>query len=95
MKRFCLIVFVARGLNFVAFLIGAAAIGGDAVNGESGEGHYYVADHGKLNAGFPIGVYLQPLHCCAVWATQGWAMCALLLCPDQPSKGSYENSKVS
>ncbi|MDA9507919.1 hypothetical protein XI09_25430 [Bradyrhizobium sp. CCBAU 11386] len=35
-------------LNFVAFVTGAFAIGGDAVNGKIVAGHFYLANHGKL-----------------------------------------------
>jgi hypothetical protein len=36
------------GLNFVVFCIVAIAIGGDAINGKTVGGHFYLASHGKL-----------------------------------------------
>jgi hypothetical protein len=35
-------------LNFIAFFIGWAYLGGDAVNGKEQNGHYYVSDKGRL-----------------------------------------------
>lgn len=39
-------VIVLGFLNFVAFLLVSAALGGDALNGHVTDGHYYVANHG-------------------------------------------------
>ena len=35
-------------VNFIAFVIIAILIGGDAVNGRIDSGHYFVANHGRL-----------------------------------------------
>ncbi|MGO4715073.1 hypothetical protein [Bradyrhizobium sp. 2TAF24] len=35
-------------LNFLVFVVIAIAIGGDAVNGRIVDGHFYVANHGRL-----------------------------------------------
>jgi len=35
------------GINFVAFVIVAMWLGDDAINGHSGNGHYYVCAHGS------------------------------------------------
>jgi hypothetical protein len=45
----CLLAVCGLGiLNFLAFVIVAFAIGGDAVNGKMVGGHFYLANHGKL-----------------------------------------------
>lgn len=46
--RFLLAVCILCGLNFVVFVVVAFAIGGDAVNGKTVGGHFYLASHGKL-----------------------------------------------
>lgn len=35
-------------INFAAFVIGTFVIGGDALNGEIREGHYFVGSHNDL-----------------------------------------------
>jgi hypothetical protein len=35
-------------VNIVVFVVVAMAIGGDALNGTSVDGHYYLASHGRL-----------------------------------------------
>jgi hypothetical protein len=45
----CLLFVCGLGvLNFLAFVIGAFVLGGDAVNGKIAGGHFYLAEHGKL-----------------------------------------------
>jgi hypothetical protein len=34
--------------NFVAFLVGALYLGGDAANGKAVDGHYFLSNHGYL-----------------------------------------------
>jgi hypothetical protein len=36
-------------INFAAFVIAAVWLGGDAINGHSGNGHYYVCGHGSCS----------------------------------------------
>jgi hypothetical protein len=80
MKRFCSVVFIIAAINFVAFLIGAAALGGDAVNGKSEGGRYFVASHGKLTEVSRAAFTYSRLHFYAVWITHSSAIiCALLL----------------
>jgi len=46
--RFLSVICSLCALNFVVFWIVAASIGGDAVNGKAVDGHFYLANHGKL-----------------------------------------------
>lgn len=39
--------FALAFLNFVVFVGVTFALGGDAINGTSGDGHYYLGSHGK------------------------------------------------
>jgi hypothetical protein len=47
LRKICTAVFFLCLANFFAFVIIAARIGGDALNGKMEDGHYYVANHGK------------------------------------------------
>ena len=72
-------VYTVAIVNFVAFLIGAAALGGDAVNGKSEGGRYFVADHGKLTEVSKAAFTYSRFHCYALWVTHPMAMiCALV-----------------
>jgi hypothetical protein len=78
-KKWCSIIYLITLVNFVAFLIGTAALGGDAVNGKSEGGRYYVAIHGKLTEVSHAAFTYSRLHCYVVWTTFGLAIfCALL-----------------
>lgn len=41
--------FVLAAANFVACGLVAATIGGDALSGHSGSGHYFLNNHGRFN----------------------------------------------
>jgi hypothetical protein len=69
MKKWALIIFVVAVVNFVAFLIGAAALGGDAVNGKIEDGRYYVADHGKLTEVSRAAFTYSRIHCYTIFVT--------------------------
>lgn len=47
-------------LNFLIFVVIAIVIGGDAVNGRIVNGHFYVANHGRLTE-VSEAVHLQPV----------------------------------
>jgi hypothetical protein len=47
MKVACAILLGIAIVNFLAFIIVAAFLGGDAVNGMMKDGHYYLAQHGR------------------------------------------------
>lgn len=74
MKKWALIVFVVAVVNFVAFLIGAAKLGGDAVNGKMENGRYYVADHGKLTEVSRAAFTYSRIHCYTVFITHPLAI---------------------
>jgi len=74
MKKWALIVFVVAVVNFVAFLIGAAKLGGDAVNGKMQDGRYYVADHGKLTEVSHAAFTYSRIHCYTLFVTHPLAL---------------------
>jgi hypothetical protein len=71
----CLLAVCVLGvLNFLAFVIVAAVIGGDAVNGKAVGGHFYLANHGKLTE-VSEAVYTYSLwHVRSVFVTHPLAM---------------------
>jgi|SRR5580658_4198589 hypothetical protein len=57
------------GLNFIVFVIAAICIGGDALNGRTEGGHYFVANHGKLTeVSRAVWIYSR-IHACSVMVT--------------------------
>jgi hypothetical protein len=48
LKISCITAAVVAGLNFSAFWCAAVALGGDAINGKTEGGRYFLANHGKL-----------------------------------------------
>ena len=60
-------VFFAWMVNFAIFGLVAVAIGGDAINGHTTDGHYYLANHGRLTE-VTKGVYFYSYaHCLSVF----------------------------
>lgn len=74
MKKWALIVFVVAVVNFVTFLIVAAKLGGDAVNGKIQDGRYYVADHGKLTEVSHAAFTYSRIHCYTLFVTHPLAL---------------------
>ncbi|MEW6640190.1 MAG: hypothetical protein AB1586_06765 [Pseudomonadota bacterium] len=63
-------------VNFLSFVIVAVALGGDAVNGRIIDGHFYLANHGRLTE-VSEAVYTYSLwHVRSVFVTQPLAMLA-------------------
>jgi hypothetical protein len=46
-KAICSVIGAIGFLNFLAFAIIAGCLGGDALNGKSVDGRYYLSNHGK------------------------------------------------
>ena len=61
------------GLNFIAFIVIATYLGGDAINGHAEAGRYFLSEHGRLTE-VSYGVFLFSYwHCLSVWATHALA----------------------
>ncbi|EJN09921.1 hypothetical protein PMI42_06483 [Bradyrhizobium sp. YR681] len=77
--RCLLVAFSLCMLNFVAFAVGAFALGGDAINGKIVGEHFYLAEHGKL-AEVSEAVYTYSLwHARSVFVTHPLAILAAWL----------------
>lgn len=74
MKKWALIVFVVAVLNFVAFAVAAATLGGDAVNGKVQDGRYYLASHGKLTEVSHAVFTYSRIHCYTLFVTHPLAL---------------------
>nr|WP_050780973.1 hypothetical protein [Bradyrhizobium sp. ORS 278] len=72
--RFLKAIGVLCVLNFVAFVVGAIALGGDAISGRSGGGHYYLASHGKLTEVSAAVFTYSRWHILSVFVTHPLAM---------------------
>jgi len=74
MKKLFAILFAVAVLNFIAFIIGASVLGGDAVNGKVEGGKYYVANHGKYTEVSQVAFTYSRFHCYSVWVTHPLAI---------------------
>jgi hypothetical protein len=65
-----LVLFVLGMLNFLTFVAVDATIGGDALNGKTENGHYFVMDHGHYTeVSHGLWVY-SAIHAGSVFFTQ-------------------------
>ena len=74
--RVLAVVFALCVLNFLAFVTGAAVIGGDAANGKVESGHYFVGSHGKFREVTPAVFEYSQWHTRSVWLTHPLAILA-------------------
>ncbi|MCE9609194.1 MAG: hypothetical protein K8R23_03090 [Chthoniobacter sp.] len=97
MKKLSTIIFAVAIINFIAFAIGTAVLDGDAVNGKSEGGRYYVANHGKLTEVSRAAFTYSRFHCYAVWITHPLAMIFGLLFyrQKQREKRTHDNPNVA
>jgi hypothetical protein len=58
-------------INFVVFFVVANAIGGDAVNGFTKDGHFFLVNHGKATEVSEVVFTYSKWHVYSVWATYG------------------------
>lgn len=80
LRRLYLIGITVGAINFLAFIIGAAVLDGDAVNGKIEDGRYYVANHGKYTEVSKSAFTYSRWHVYSVFVTFPIAMlCGLLL----------------
>jgi len=78
-KGLCGLVIAIGILNFLAFGITATGLGGDAVNGRSENGHYYLSSHGKKTEVSEAVFNYSRIHVYSVWITHPLAMVAGLI----------------
>ncbi len=72
MKTFhkaCEIAIFIGVVNFLLFLLISVFIGGDAINGKVDNGHYYLANHGRLTEVSVLLFGYSQLHFCSLFVT--------------------------
>lgn len=80
LRRLYLIGIAVGAINFLAFIIGAAVLDGDAMNGKTENGRYYVAYKGKYTEVSKSVFTYSRWHVYSVWVTFPIAMlCGFLL----------------
>ena len=77
------VAFIFGIINFAVYVLVAAKIGGDAVNGHSASGHYFLGEHGKLTeTSYSVFLYSKlhtytlfvshPLAMLGIWINHRW-----------------------
>jgi len=74
MQRLGMALFVLAIVNFAAFVIIALSIGGDAINGQVQNDHYYLSHKGKLTEVSPNVWRYSWMHATSVWITHPLGM---------------------
>ena len=69
MKKLCIIVGLVGVLNFVAYMVVTSRLGGDAINGEERDGHFYLGAHGKKTEVSRATFTLSRYHTYSLWIT--------------------------
>jgi hypothetical protein len=75
----CRIVFIIAIINFFAYLVMTTRLGGDAVNGKFENGHYYLANHGRLTEVSKEVFNYSRWHTYSLWITHPLAVLAAYL----------------
>lgn len=70
---------VAGVINFVAFVVIALSIGGDAVAGKVESGRYFLSNHGRLTEVTRSVWLYSRAHAYSLWITHAVAIAALAL----------------
>jgi len=88
MKCFAYTLVAIGILNFASFIIVALAIGGDAVNGKTEGGRYYLSEHGRDTEVSRSVFEYSRFHVYSVWVTHPLAMFGgyLLYCEKKKQK---------
>jgi hypothetical protein len=79
-------------LNFFLYFIVAVSIGGDAVNGKTEGGKFYLGEHGRFTEVSQSVFEYSRYHTYSVWMTHPLAMLgAYLLVTDKKKKDKWLN----
>jgi hypothetical protein len=76
--RICLALVVVAVVNFISYSVVGAMIGGEALNGKSDGGHYFLFDHGKLTEVSHAVFIYSWIHGASMFVTQVVGALALL-----------------
>ncbi len=77
--RICGVIKVIGVLNFLAFVAVALWIGGDAVNGHTIDGRFFLSNHGKFTEVSEAVYRYSYAHAVSVWITFPMAFLVALL----------------
>ncbi len=66
-------------VNFFSFVIGTILLGGDALNGHTSNGHFFLANHGKLTETTESIFRYSKAHCISLFFTHPAAAIAIWL----------------
>ncbi len=70
------VLFAFAAINFFAFVFVALAIGGDAVNGYSSNGHFFLKNHGRITEVSEAVFTYSKWHVYCLWVSWGAAFIA-------------------
>jgi hypothetical protein len=73
-KALCVLAIVIGILNFIAYVTIAGYLGGDAVNGHTENGHYFLMSHGKATEVSEAVYNYSRIHTYTVWITHPLAL---------------------
>lgn len=79
LDELCSAIIAVGVLNFVAFIVIALLIGGDAVNGHANDGHFYLSNHGKPTEVSEAVFRYSYAHAMSLWITHPAAMIAAVV----------------
>ena len=82
-------------VNFVAFLLGAIALGGDAISGSSHDGHYYLSEHGVPTEVKQSVFQYSFIHTLSLFVTQPLGIVAALRSRSRARRRKSEVEHVS
>lgn len=79
-------------LNFACYVIVASILGGDAVNGKTEGGRFYLCEHGRYTEVSESVFEYSRIHTYCVWVTHPLAMfgCFLLFTENQKRKAKQQ-----
>ena len=73
----CRFIFIFGIVNFLAYCLMAAHLGGDAINGKMAAGHFYLANHGRYTEVSEAVFNYSRWHTYGVWVTHPLAFIAV------------------
>ena len=74
MKVFAYTLVIVGLLNFLIYIFVAASIGGDAINGKTEGGKFYLAKHGRFTEVSRLVFEYSRFHTYSVWVTHSLAI---------------------
>jgi hypothetical protein len=79
-RKLCLALLVLCGVNFLAFVVLAEKLGGDAINGKVEDGRYYLSNHGRTTEVTRRIFIYSHWHARSIFVTHPLGMILLVVC---------------